>query len=272
MRRIGSVLTYLVVYVLLFACGRLVADSVRRSNAGRFLTANEFDAGNSPFSIASGDVNKDGNLDFVVTNTADSKASVLIGNGGGTFQPPVSFPVGSCPVAVALASLDGGTNLDLIIIRCTGSVGIFHGNGDGTFQDGQDLPVEVGALAVAICDFNRDGRLDLAVAANNGAAQGDPGSISILLSDGNGSYKPAVKYQTGGIPPSASVANFEISVTFADFDRDGVMDLAVATAGIDIANGNNTLGRLNILRGNKDGSFQPAVSVGPPGSSLTTGM
>jgi hypothetical protein len=77
------------------------------------LTAKEFDAGNSPFSIASGDVDNDGNLDFVVTNTADAKASVLIGNGDGTFKPPASFPVGICPVAVALASLDGGTKLDL---------------------------------------------------------------------------------------------------------------------------------------------------------------
>src|SRR6266852_4095563 len=143
MPRMGSVLIYLVVVcVPLFTCGRLVAGPVRQSNAGRFLTAKEFDAGNSPFSIASGDVDNDGNLDFVVTNTADAKASVLIGNGDGTFKPPASFPVGICPVAVALASLDGGTKLDLIIVRCTGSVGIFRGNGDGTFQAAQDFPVE----------------------------------------------------------------------------------------------------------------------------------
>jgi VCBS repeat protein len=84
-------------------------------------------------------------------------------------MPAASFPVGVCPVAVALASLDGGTKVDLIIVRCTASVGIFRGNGDGTFQGAQDFPVDVGAVAVAISDFNGDGKLDLAVVANNGA-------------------------------------------------------------------------------------------------------
>jgi hypothetical protein len=42
--------------------------------------------GNSPFRMAAGDVNRDGNIDLAVANADSSDVSVLLGNGDGTFQ------------------------------------------------------------------------------------------------------------------------------------------------------------------------------------------
>jgi len=48
-----------------------------------------------PWSIAAGDFNRDGKLDLAVSNYGDNSLSVLLGNGDGTFQAPLTSPVGT---------------------------------------------------------------------------------------------------------------------------------------------------------------------------------
>jgi FG-GAP-like repeat/Domain of unknown function DUF11/FG-GAP repeat len=89
---------------------------------------------------------------------------------------------------------------------------------------------------VALGDFNGDGKLDLAIAnffSNN---------VSVLLGNGDGTFRSAVNYGAG-VQPS--------SVVVGDFNQDGKADLAVA---------NN--GNVSILLGNGDGTFQAAVDYG----------
>ena len=45
------------------------------------------------------DVNKDGKLDLVMTSVFNSGATVLIGNGDGTFQPPKCLRPGASPTS-----------------------------------------------------------------------------------------------------------------------------------------------------------------------------
>src|SRR5690349_7006900 len=71
-----------------------------------------------------------------------------------------------------------------------------------------------GPVSVAVGDFNSDGIPDLAV-----ATQAGPGSVSVLLGNGDGTFQPAHKFATGRAP-SAVIAG--------DFNGDGMLDLAVA--------------------------------------------
>jgi hypothetical protein len=90
--------------------------------------------------------------------------------------------------------------------------------------------------SVTTADFNGDGKLDLAVsnyATNN---------ISILLGNGDGTFKTHVDYATELGPDS---------VVTADFNRDGKADLAVR---------NQSSNTVSVLLGNGDGSFRPAAS------------
>ena len=56
-------------------------------------------------------------------------------------------------------------------------------------------PIAAGSFpsAVAVGDFNNDGILDLAVADYSGG----PGSVSILLGNGNGTFQSAKSYPVG---------------------------------------------------------------------------
>src|SRR5207237_5389881 len=56
--------------------------------------------GNRPESVITGDFNGDGKLDLAASNSGDNTLSVLLGNGDGTFQPPVTCAAGSPPIGV----------------------------------------------------------------------------------------------------------------------------------------------------------------------------
>ena len=62
-------------------------------------------------------------------------------------------------------------------------------------------------------DFNGDGKLDLAVANQKS------NSVSVLLGNGDGTFRVAVSYSAGTGPAS---------VTSGDFNGDGKLDLVTA--------------------------------------------
>jgi len=102
-------------------------------------------------------------------------------------------------------------------------------------------------MSVAVADVNGDGKPDLIVAnycAEYTCATG--GSVGVLLGNGNGTFQPAVTYASG--------ASYPASVTVADVNGDGKLDLVVA--------GDGTVG---VLLGKGDGTFQTAVTYASGG-------
>jgi hypothetical protein len=217
---------------------------------GTFQAAGNFRAGPDPGSVVVGDFNGDGKLDLATansnqtSNTDFGNMTVLLGNGDGTFQPPMSYDAGVRPYAVVAGDFNGDGILDLAVgasgdsaTRQPATIALFLGNGDGTFQPAQYTILDNGN-AVAIGDVNDDGNLDLVVTASN--------AIVILTGAGDGTFQQA----TFPIDSGAS------SVAVADIDGDGNADLVIA----------HSKGDMSCLLGNGDGTFQPETHF-PGGAS-----
>ncbi len=101
-----------------------------------------------------------------------------------------------------------------------------------------------GATSAATGDFNGDGRIDIATA--NGAPAGSHG-VSILLSNGDGSFQAARNFNTGTDPNAIAVG---------DFNADGKLDAAVM---------NSLQSTVSILTGNGDGTLQAPSLIVLPG-------
>ena len=86
------------------------------------------------------DFNGDGKSDLVTANDNDNTASVLLGNGNGTFQAKQAFCTGGHPHAVAVSDFNGDGKSDLVTAD-TGSntASVLLGNGNGTFQAKQSF-------------------------------------------------------------------------------------------------------------------------------------
>lgn len=68
-----------------------------------------------PGEVRISDVNHDGFLDLVYTNSQFATVAVMYGNGDGTFQSPQEFSVGGYPYSIAMADLNGDGTLDAVI-------------------------------------------------------------------------------------------------------------------------------------------------------------
>ena len=101
-----------------------------------------------------------------------------------------------------------------------GSVSILTGNGDGTFTLASSPTVGFVPEYLAVGDFNHDGILDLAV-VNNGDDSG-PGTVSILLGNGDGTFAQAPQS-----PISITSGYCLNSIAAGDLNGDGNLDLAL---------------------------------------------
>lgn len=127
---------------------------------------------NFPADIAAADINKDGNLDFVVVNT--SSASTLLGNGNGTFQSPISSTLPIIGQNMCTGDFNGDGFVDIATAN-TNSVVIAMGNGTGAFQGVLSYPY--GGLDLSASDFNNDSLTDLVIVGN--------AKVNVLISNGS---------------------------------------------------------------------------------------
>jgi hypothetical protein len=215
--------------------------------------------------VATGDFRGNGVLDLAVVHEAEHTLNVLLGNGDGTFRPPVVYPItgpGTESVWVTAADLNNDGHLDLAVLSVRvggefeGFVDVFLNNGDGTFRVSGSYDAGPGGRGgIAVGDFLGNGRLDLAV-ANGNSIDATHSGVSLLLNNGDGTFQPR---RVVPVPPAAR------SVTVGDFNHDGQADLAVADGlGVNGILDPNFPAGMTVLLGNGDGTFTTAGQYDSP--------
>jgi Bacterial Ig-like domain (group 3)/FG-GAP-like repeat len=200
----------------------------------------------SPSAIAVADFNRDGNLDIAVTSFTKNTVTVYLGDGTRHFTQSATspIPIGSGPYDIAVGDINGDGIPDLVTANRSGNdISILLGDGSGGFSV-SSVPVGIDPRSVVIEDFNGDGIADIAV-ANNDSVSG-VSNISILLGDGSGGF-------------SSSTVGFgltSIYIASADFNGDGIPDLATA---------NGTSDSASVLLGDGHGGFTVAATMSSPG-------
>jgi hypothetical protein len=228
------------------------AAALAVNNVGIFSSSTGINAGGSAGNYrltstvgSAGAAAPTGTVSFLDASNENAVISTAqLGSGSaGTLLIGSPIPAdGTEPSSVATGDFNGDGILDLAVVdHASGQVTILLGKGDGTFKTAPSPKVSGDSIAAG--DFNGDGILDLVVAGfTEGASEGRP--ITILLGKGDGTFKTLI--DDNASPNSRSIA-------VADFNGDGILDLAVTDAG------SNTV---QILLGNGDGTFTRTSS--PP--------
>ncbi|MFL6334774.1 MAG: FG-GAP-like repeat-containing protein [Pyrinomonadaceae bacterium] len=227
----------------------LVVMTAGSARAQSFAPPNTLSAGTGAQKAVAADLNGDGVPDLASANHGNSgspSVSVFIGVGDGTFAARRDYPAAQGAGSIVAGDFNGDGRPDLAVANSVFSqpvkqnVSIFLNNGDGTLQVMKEFPVDDMANDLSAADFNKDGKLDLAVVCRT--------VVDVLLGNGDGTFQPKVTYAHG----PGTTSSFDSAIVSGDFNGDGNADLAAATTPADA-------GVVDVLLGNGDGTFRPAV-------------
>jgi hypothetical protein len=117
----------------------------------------------------------------------------------------------------------------------------------------QSYPTGGLAGQIIAADFNGDHSPD------NPTVNGDTNTVSILINNGDGTFRPHLDFATGPGPDGLAAV---------DWNKDGKMDLVVSNGGAAAASQS-----VSILLGNGDGTFQPHHDIigAPHANSIAVG-
>ncbi|HYV86051.1 MAG TPA: FG-GAP-like repeat-containing protein [Patescibacteria group bacterium] len=222
----------------------------------------------------------------------DTSINIYPGQGDGTWGAPVKFPVTGLPLQLAAGDFDGDGRVDLGVATSGPPVVAYHGTPTGLSTQASFVPLQTNQLvSLFAADFDGDGRADLAeILSTNGFglvvfAKGradfsfeyattppttgsNPRVVLPADLDGDGIRDLAIvntgsrtvfalRGLGGGSfdPQEARQGVGYLSVAAADFNRDGLLDLA--SYGTDAIGDSGT----RILLATPDGSFVPGGLV-----------
>ena len=239
---------------------------------GGFVRVGSMATGRLPAQVVAADLNHDGWDDLVVRNVGDGTLSVFLNNGEGSFatgfdQPflgAVSIPAGRGVSDLEVIDTRGDGLPDLVVTNAlTGQVSVLLNRGNGSFAPAVPYRAGLGLSAV----YGSSGSTQItSPESTTGVAGGSltpGGPISLVAADPGTESIGLLQGLGGGALANPVVLEGSIQASVirsADFNDDGVMDLAVLDGQ-----------GVSIYLGNGKGGFLPPVTydAGPDPNGLT---
>ena len=187
--------------------------------SGGFAAPSMRTVGEAPVAATAVDVDRDGHLDVIVVNSQSNAISVLLARER-KLVAASPLKLGVDPVAAAMGDLDGDGAIDLVTANAGDeTLTLLRGDGAAGFARAGTLSLPPGSSAsdVVLADFDVDGHLDIAV------AEPFTNRVFVFLGDGALGFRP---------PVSTAMGEYPVALASADFDGDGIPDLAVASQGV----------------------------------------
>lgn len=231
------------------------------------LPTQQFPVGKGPVSMVAADFRSIGSQDLAALNQLDNTITILLNQGIGAatqFAQATNSPISlgaarasapPVPAQLATGSLNSNTDAlpDLLVtdpVANTVTVLLQNSAANGTFTI-QPKPIAVGRepSAIAVGEFNSNVNTNLGFVVTNF----EDNTYSVFLGNGDGTFA-----QVTGSPfalPSGETG--PIALTVADFNQDGIPDLAIV---------NQASNNVTVLRGLGNGTFTPFT-----GSPLAVG-
>ena len=189
------------------------------------------------------DMDRDGDLDVVISNDAPDPKLVYLNDGKGRFRVGSTFGRAEWPTRNAtVADINGDGLQDIVVANrgdSTGANYICINNGNGRFDADCVAFSHEPATTITAADFNKDGLIDLAVPHRDG------GQSRVYVAGPKGTFSAARTIAFG--PPNATIRMSEA----VDLNGDGLLDLVA----IDEREGTS------IYFGQQGGAFSTAVPV-----------
>lgn len=197
---------------------------------GGFTASNLGTAPDRTYSAALADIDRDGDLDIIVSNDAPDRKLVYLNDGKGHFTEAGTFGSPNWSTRyVTLADLNGDGYPDIVAANRGDYPDLVDGkpgegphvptpsfvclnDGKGHFPACEALPTE-SATSIVAADLDGDGALDVFVPHRDG------GQSIILWNDGKGHFPTSTK-----VGPAAAWIRIGAA---GDFDGDGRLDLAI---------------------------------------------
>jgi hypothetical protein len=185
--------------------GESTVSVMMNDGDGGFGTSYKYPSGKGPWSIALGDVNLDGNIDFATSEnypptqpSPPGRVSIFYNQGNGWFNLLFKYRTSSSPEFIDLGDIDNDGDLDVATVNYqTATSTIYFNRGDGSLGFETEYSTYSWPNTVRLGDVNNDGYLDLVTGAGGGLTLA---YVWVRINNGDGTFGTETAYQMGKYP------------------------------------------------------------------------